>query len=545
MTKKEYQELLDRFVAKSDFIRRATVESIIKETTQQQEDRIEWLFRPENYGFMFNHYFGKGTTIPMADSDCAWYHTSIYKDLYNEAFITLFNLIFRGGAKSTHANMGYAFGLKQTKKAMFQLVVGANEVLAAMLLQDLQVQFECNERIIQDFGLQKSYGNWADGQFETTDRCTFMSLGIDQKFRGLRQNGIRLQYVSLDDLEDKKRALNDNLVGEYTEKITGDIQGAFSIDSERMIMNNNFFVKKGLVESLAKKKGFNLDKIDTKTNIILKEKYAHLYLVNLTTKYYTDINDKNTLTWEPSWKERYTHEACLRKKEQYKDDPETLSGEFYNTPINAGKRIKKHMIRFVKPKPFDSYLVIIGNWDLAYSTTACFKAMAVLGVSGIRMTVIDIFCRQTADIETALDYHYTQANKMIKINASTLYFYDASVSQEAVYAQTIIRSAIRHKSICIPLPQKTHTDKPTKIDTVLVGSLLSGILDFSEDLKENPDWDEAERQLLRFEKGGKYAVDFPDALSDAILKAQEYLNVDDENDNNKAPVTGQDERGGY
>jgi len=270
-------------------------------------------------------------------------------------------------------------------------------------------------------------------------------------------------------------------------------------------------------------------------------------LVNLTTQYHTKINDQNTSTWEPSWKERFTHEACLRKKEQYKDDPETLSGEFYNTPIMAGKRIKKQMIRFVKPKSFDSYLVIIGNWDLAYSTTACFKAMAVLGVSGIRMTVIDIFCRQTADIETALDYHYTQANIMTKLNGSSLYYYDASVAQEAVYSTTILRSAMKHKSICIPLPQKSHTDKPTKIDTVLVGSLISGILDFSEDLKENPDWDEAERQMLRFEKGGKYPVDFPDALSDAILKAQEYL-IDDESEDdeiNNKPIIGKRERGGY
>jgi len=253
MTKKEYKELLDRFREKTAFINKATIDNIIEETPEQQEVRIKMLLKPENYGQFFNYYFGKGTTIPMADCDCAWYHTSIYKDLYNNNFITLFNLIFRGGAKSTHANMGYAFGLKQTQKAMFQLVVGANEVLAAMLLQDLQIQFESNNRIIKDFGMQRSYGNWADGQFETTDRCTFMALGIDQKFRGLRLNGVRLEYVSLDDLEDKKRALNDTLIGEYTDKITGDIQGAFSINSERMIMNNNYFVKKGLVESVARK----------------------------------------------------------------------------------------------------------------------------------------------------------------------------------------------------------------------------------------------------------------------------------------------------
>lgn len=544
MTKKEHQELLDRFIAQSDFIRRATVDSIKKETTQQQEDRIEYLFRPENYGEMFNYYFGKDTTIPMADSDCAWYHNSIYKDLYNQDFITLFNLIFRGGAKSTHANMGYAFGLKQTKKAMFQLVVGANEVRAAMLLQDLQVQFENNERIIKDFGLQKSYGNWADGQFETTDRCTFMALGIDQPFRGLRQNGVRLEYVSLDDLEDKKKSFNKSLVKEYADKVTGDIQGAFSINSERAIINNNYFTEKGLVYELAKRKGFDLKKIDTKQNVIRKEKYASLYIVNLTTKYYDQL--KQTDDWEPSWRERYSKPDCIRKVDQYEHDKETLSGEFYNTPINAGKRIKKQWIRMVKPKPFDEYIVIVGNWDFAYSDQACYKALATIGVRDLHMTCIDLFCRQTADIETCLEYHYTQAKKIVQINGSTIYYFDGSVSQETIYYPILIRAAIKHKSISIPISQKSVTDKYTKIDTTLVSVLSTGLLDFSEELEENPDWEEAKAQMLNFEKGGKYPVDFPDALTDAILKAQEYLNKDDQDDNSSnAPVTGEDERGGY
>lgn len=544
MTKNEIKDLNDRFKQRTEFINKATIGSIIEETPEQQEARIKHLLRPENYGEMFNYYFGKDTPIPMADSDCAWYHNSIYKDLYYQDFITLFNLVFRGGAKSTHANMGYAFGLKQTKKAMFQLVVGANEMRAAMLLQDLQVQFEANNRIIKDFGLQKSYGGWKDGIFETPDKCTFMALGIDQPFRGLRQNGVRLEYVSLDDIEDKKKAMNKQMVREYADKVTGDIQGAFSKSSERGIVNNNYFVEKGFIATLAERKGFDLKKLDTKKNLILKEKYATLYLINLTTKYYDQLS--STTDWEPSWP-RFTKADCLRKIEQYEHDKETLSGEFYNTPINAGKRIKKEWIRMVKPKAFDSYLVIVGNWDFAYSDKACYKALATIGVKDMHMTCIDLYCRQTADIETALEYHYKQANKIIKINGSTIYYYDGSVSQEAIYEPILIRAAQKYKSICIPISQKSQTDKYTKIDTTLVSVLASGILDFSEDLETNPDWEEAKAQMLNFEKGGNYPVDFPDSLTDAILKAQEYLmgNENDDQEMNNKPIIGKKERGGY
>ncbi|MGE4542238.1 MAG: hypothetical protein AB7D35_13340 [Bacteroidales bacterium] len=545
MTKREYKDLLERFRERSLFINRATIESIREETPEEQEARVTMLMKPENYGQMFSYYFGVGTPIPMADSECAWFHNAVYRDLYNDAFLTLFNLIFRGGAKSTHANMGYPFALKQSEKAKFFLTVGANEVRAAMLLQDLQVQFEANNRIIKDFGLQKSYGNWADGQFETVDRCTFMALGIDQPFRGLRQNGVRLEYASIDDVEDKKKAMNKRLVQEYADKVTGDIQGAFSTKSERTIINNNYFVEKGLIHTLLEKKGFDIRNIDTKQNQIIDKDFAKLYLINLTDKYYDQIRVENIGDWNPSWPERYSHLACLRKKQQYQHDKEVLSGEFYNTPINVGKRIKKHMIRMVKPKAYDQYLVIVGNWDFAYSDAACYKAMATLGIQGMHMTVLDVYCRQTADIDTALDYHYTQAKKTVKLNSSILFYYDASVAQEAIYEPVLYRAAKKHKSYNVPIPQKSTVDKFIKIDTTLVSVLITGLLDFSEELLENPDWEEAKAQMLNFEKGGKYPVDFPDALTDAIIKGQEYLTDAANDDQSTKPVIGIRKLKGY
>ncbi|MDY0207941.1 MAG: hypothetical protein RBR82_15155 [Pseudomonas sp.] len=544
MTKKEYKDLLERYKIRTQEINRATIESIVKETPAAQEARIARLLKPDNYGEFFNYYFGMDTPIPLADSDCAWFHKDVYKDLYSQPFITLFNLIYRGGAKSTHANLGYPFALKQSKLAKFFLTVGANELRAMMLLQDMQVQFEANNRIIKDFGLQKAYGSWAEGQFQTTDRCNFMALGIDQPFRGLRANGNRLDYTSIDDIEDKKRALNTSLVNEYADKVTGDIQGAFGKKSERTIINNNYFVEKGFIAALLKKKGFNFKKVDTRKNQVITEKYSKVYLVNLTTKYYSEIEaNPDSPHWKPSWEERVSRADCLRKIEQYKNDRATLSNEFYNTPIKVGKRIKESMIRMVKPKPFSAYLCIIGNWDLAYSTTACYKALATLGVSDYGLTVIDLFCRQSASIDEAMEYHYKRANQIIKLNGAVLFYYDASVAQEAVYSQTILRAARKHKSCVIPLPQKSTTDKYTKIDTVLVGALLSGVLDFSEDLDKNPDWGEAKEQLLNFEKGSKFPVDFPDALADAILQAQGYISMGEDEDTK--PTFGKRKIGGY
>lgn len=543
MTKNEYKELLEHFRARSAYINKATIDSIVEETPEEQEARVKMLLKPDNYGLLFNYYFGKDTPLPMADSDCAWYHTGAYKDLYYNAYITLFNFVFRGGAKSTHANLGYSFALKQAEIMRFFLVVGANEPRSKMLLADLQAQFECNNRIIKDFGRQVSYGSWADGQFETNDRCAFMALGIDQPFRGLRLNGVRLQYVSVDDVEDPKRALNKRLVNEIADKVTGDLEGAFSKESQRMIVNNNYFNDKGVMAALLKRKGMRIE--STRENLIRKEKYATLYLVNLTTRYPPSLGGDKNVPVEPSWKERYSAADCERIIEKYTHDKPTLYRENYNTPFTVGKIFKKDWIRMVRPKPIEDYLVLVANWDFAYSEQGCFKGMALLGVDETRMTVLDIFCNQN-DIEAAMEYHFKMAKRIVQVNSSAVFYYDASVAQESIYEPILLRAARKYRSVQIPMPQKSNTDKYLKIEATLTSPLSSGLLAFSEELESHPDWEEAKHQLLGFEKGCKTPVDFPDALADTVLKAQEYLNMGEEDeDHSTEPVIGTRKRGGY
>jgi hypothetical protein len=258
MNKKELQQARDLFKENSAFIRRSTIESIIGESEAAREKRIEHLLKPENYKEFFDYYLGKDTPIPMADSPCAWYHLETYKELYRKPFITQFRLVFRGGAKSIHSDVGNPLALKQSGILKFFLVIGANELRAKMLLADLQVQLESNQRIIKDFGSQISYGNWADGMFETSDRSYFMALGIEQPFRGLRHYANRIGMAVVDDVEDRKIALNPTLVEERGNKITGDLAGAFAKDSGRLVIANNHITKTGIVNYLLKKKGFEI-----------------------------------------------------------------------------------------------------------------------------------------------------------------------------------------------------------------------------------------------------------------------------------------------
>lgn len=258
MTRKEFKEASAKFAEYSAFVRRATAEQIMGENDETKAFRIDYLLQPHNYNLFFNYYLGKDTPIPMADSDCAWYHIKTYEELYDRPFLTQFRIIFRSGAKSVHSNVGNVLALKQSGKIKFFVVVGINELRAKLLLADLQVQFESNQRIIADFGQQISHGNWADGMFETADRCYFMALGIDQPFRGLRHYANRIDLASVDDVEDRKVALNPRIVQERGEKILGDLVPAFGKHSQRLIVSNNYITRTGVINYLIKKKGLEL-----------------------------------------------------------------------------------------------------------------------------------------------------------------------------------------------------------------------------------------------------------------------------------------------
>ena len=258
MTRKELKDALSNFKARSEFIRKATRENIIGEDDHTRELRKSYLLMPEHYNKFFNYYLGKDTPIPLADSECAWYHLRSYEELYKKRYLTQFRIIFRSGAKSIHSNVGNVLALKQAGLMKFFVVVGINEDRAKLLLADLQVQLQSNERIIRDFGTQVSYGNWADGMFETSDRCYFMALGIDQPFRGLRHYANRIDMASVDDCEDRKVAQNPRLVKERGEKILGDLVPAFGKTSQRLIISNNYITKTGLVNYLLTKKNLEL-----------------------------------------------------------------------------------------------------------------------------------------------------------------------------------------------------------------------------------------------------------------------------------------------
>jgi len=518
MTKTELKTAQENFKRKSDYIQALTYDSLIKESAEAQQKRIKHLLKPENYTAFFDYYFGINSGLPLADSPCADFHQLSYKKVFDDPFIVQLRKWYRGAAKSIHTNVGNILHLKQNNELFFALIIGQNNDHAKILLSDLQLHLESNERIKNDFGKQMSYGSWADGAFETTDKRHFKALGLNQPFRGLRFGAHRPDFASMDDCEDRKRAKNISLTQEYGEKITGDLVKAFHLRRGRLVVPNNYIVKGGLLD-------------------FIKDKFAkspsfHEHIVNLS-------DDKGN----PSWHQRLTKTDV--RDIQRKTDYYTCQREDYNNPIEEGKCFKREWIQFVKiHKNRTQWTGVISHWDLSYKKQGDYKACAILGFGYGKIHVLEVFCRK-CDLSEAVNWHFDTMKTYNKKGIPVSQYFDATAAQEAVFLPVFQAESQRRGFYSCPMPAHVNTDKHLRIEATLVDVLFNSLLVWDEQLKELPDTQNALNQLLAFEKNTPSPDDFPDTLEAAVRIGRVNFSLDSGGTFKGGAIIGKRKRKGW
>lgn len=507
MTKTELKETRERFLALSKHIHALTADSLIKETAEEQQERVNRLLRPENYIEFFDFYFGMNSGLSLADAPSSQFHQKSYEKVFKDPFIVQFRRWFRGAAKSIHTNVGNMLHLKQNNELNFAVLIGRNERMAKILLQDIQVHLEANELFIKDFGTQISYGNWSDGQFETIDSKHFKALGINQPFRGLRFGANRIDFASVDDVEDRDQAKNKEMVRKYGDKVVGDLRKAFHLRRGRLIIPQNYIVKGGINDYL-------LDKFK-------QSKHLDVSTVNLSDKY-----------GNSPWPERYNSEDIERINAD--TDYYTSQREDYNNPIEEGKLFKSHQLIKRKVHGNEVWDGFISHWDLSYTSTGDYKAGVLIGVQGLRLTVLETFCERCGT-NSAMETHFSWIFKYKAKGYSPLSFYDATAAQQAVYSPVILQCAEDNNCSDIPMPQHQQGDKHNRIEAGITNALHRKILFWDERL-EGKSHAEFIDQILSFEKGTTNNDDAPDTLERAISLAQTFYGYSKQEGSNKPKI---------
>ena len=82
MTKTELKEARERYFMLSKMIKDTTSKSLVKESVDEQQQRIKHLLKPENYVEFFDYYFGVNSGMPLADAPSGKFHQSSYEKYF-------------------------------------------------------------------------------------------------------------------------------------------------------------------------------------------------------------------------------------------------------------------------------------------------------------------------------------------------------------------------------------------------------------------------------------------------------------------------------
>lgn len=445
-----------------------------KESKEEKETRFERC--KSDYNFFCRYYFAH-----YADSDCAPYHLEIADNILRNRIITQFNIVYRGGAKSVHSNLMVPLWLLFFHDELhFMLIVGENDDKSGILLRDIQAELQFNQKIISDFGEQFQFGHWSDGEFKIKNNTLFKAIGINMSARGLRNQNFRPDYISIDDIEDRKKANNQQIVQERVDKILGDIAGSFSKDFQRLVVSNNLIHKKGVIATLL--------------NELKNKDTARITWANA-------IDEKGNPTWE-----RYSKDYWATKKQETRQAQ--WEREYMNNPVEEGLIFKSEWIRY-SDIPSGDIKEITAYGDLSYKTSGDYKAIIAGAKIAGKFYIVDCFIRKSS-LNTAISWCY-DFRKSIAPEISVKFKMEASFIQDMFLDSFYEEGQKRGNYLYVSGDKRVKPEKFTRIEAI--STLFErGLILFSDALKDSPDTEVLIEQLLLFEKGSSAHDDGPDAL---------------------------------
>ena len=486
----KYLKLLSEYDLHCAGIQKATVIEV-KENIGDKERRIKKT--EKKYITWFEYYFPHYAKVPCAD-----FHKNLSDALINDSQCLLLAEVFRSGAKSTHLDMGVAlycyFVLNDLR---FMVLIGETELKAKKLLSDIQAELMYNQRLTNDYGSRYKLGDWADGNFFTSDGARFMALGFGQSPRGLREGHQRPDYIAIDDVDTKKHVNNDKIMRESVEYITEEVMGCFDAAdgaTARLVYSNNNFHKNSITNRL--KAQFNhyiaIDKQEGQK--------THYKIITVTAV-------KDMIDFEPTWPQKTTSKYWRNK---YLKNPRAFMREFMHIHVSTGKVYKQENMLHKKMLPLKDYDALIFIGDLSYKDKGDFKGMYLIGKKGKEYHIIHSFLRQTSRTEVAA-WLYDMYEKRSLAKHNVDYKIDGLFAQDEFTSDFDTEGDSRGYYIPVMANKKSYGNKFDFIESKQ-GYFLRKWVWFNIDEKELPDQVVTIDQFLDFEKGSQAHDDGPDAV---------------------------------
>lgn len=456
-----------------------------KESVADKQKRIKQLEADDEA--WFKYYFPN-----FYSSDPAPFHLKSTKRIMNNPEWFEVKAWSRELSKSGRT-MFEVMKLVLTGKKQNVIMVSATSTDAERLLLPYKTSFESNNRIINDYGVQESVGNWTASEFITKKGVAFRAIGAGQSPRGTRKDEVRPDVLLVDDIDTDEEVRNPDRIDKKVDWVMEALYGT------RSISNHLLFIACGNI-------------IGKKTTITELGKKADVFEI-------INIRDKHG---KSTWPAKNTEEMIDRvlSKISYRAGQK----EYFNNPMKEGKTFKD--LKYGKVPDLKKCERVLFYADPSTSNkdksggNASAKSVVVVGVKHFQYFVYWLRVDQTSTSKFVqwlfqaqgfmTDHGVEIPRGWIENNSLQAPFYEQVLSPE-------IKSQAKEIGVRLAISEdkRNKGDKFTRIEGTIEPIHSSGDLIFDERLKDTPDMERFEEQFLDVSPNSKL-MDGPDALEGAL-----------------------------
>lgn len=468
MSKIEDKKAIDYW----DKYRRDLERSTVVDMSETQEDKLQRIKKLEaDDEAWFKYYFPN-----YYSSEPAAFHKRSTKRIMNNPEWIEVKAWSRELAKSARTMMEI-IKLGLTKKKRSGLMISASADSAIKLLKPYKINFETNQRIINDYGPQQSYGNWSEDDFITKDGFSMVAVGAGQSPRGTRKEDVRPDFILIDDIDTDEECRNPDMIDKKWDWYEQAVYPTRSISKPLLVIWCGNVIAEDCCIKRAMKKA---DKVEI---INIRDKEGKSTWPEKNTEEFIDIALRGI-----SW-------ASIQK-------------EYYNTPITKGKVFKK--LHYGKMRPLKDYKFLVAYTDPSYKRKGDYKATVLIGRWKDEYHVLRMFCAQTT-VAKMLDWNY-EIQKWVGGKVPVFFYIEWPWIDDAIKTE-IVEANKRHGVAIHPKPdERDKPDKYYRIEAALEPLNRNVKLIFNEDYKGTEDMEAAEGQFLALSPKSRANDDAPDAV---------------------------------
>ena len=364
---------------------------------------------------------------------------------------------------------------------------------AKRLMLPFKVNFEANQRIINDYGIQENIGSWEAHEFITKSGVSFRAVGAGQNPRGTKNDAKRPDGIVVDDIDTDEACRNPQRVKDMVNWVNE------ALKPTRSTSNGLLFLALG--------------------NIIAK--YSVITELMKTADYCKIVNIRDN-EGKSTWPQKNTE--ALIDRVLSKISWRAQQKEYFNNPVSEGDTFKEITYGNCPPLKHCDQVVVYAdpatsNKDRGKTKQASHKSVVIVGSKGRKRYLYRVWldqCKNAVFVGWLYEAYLHLREK--GVDTKRIYIENNSL-QDPFYRQVLLPLIYQQADqygFTIPITEdkRKKPDKFFRVEGTLEPLNRMGNLIFNKALKDDPHMRRMHDQMLGVSEKA-IVMDGPDCLEGA------------------------------